>query len=89
MLDKNTKVMVRSPDGDIDFFDIASEILQGDNLERLYVNNLPRLRTSNVNRPNTRKDYHIKKDEKLMIPSTMTHYADNTNDLARIANTPA
>ena len=32
MLHKNTKVKVRSPDGDRDFFDIIAGVLQGDTL---------------------------------------------------------
>ena len=32
MLYKNTKAMVRSPDGDANFFDIVAEILQSDTL---------------------------------------------------------
>ena len=32
MLYKNTKVKVRSPDGDADFFDIVTGVLQGDTL---------------------------------------------------------
>ena len=32
MLYKDTKAMVRSPDGDTDFFDIATGVLQGDTL---------------------------------------------------------
>ena len=32
MLYKNTKVKVRSPDGDIDFFDMVAGVLQGDTL---------------------------------------------------------
>ena len=32
MLYQNTKTMVHSPDGDIDFFDIVAGILQGDTL---------------------------------------------------------
>ena len=32
MLYKNTKVKVRSPDGDIDFFDIVIGVLQEDTL---------------------------------------------------------
>ena len=40
--------MVRSSDGDNDFFDIVVGVLQGDT----FVYNLPRLRASNVNRFN-------------------------------------
>ena len=32
MLFKNTKIKVRLPDGDTDFFDIATGVLQGDTL---------------------------------------------------------
>ena len=32
MLYKNTKVKVRSPDGDTDYFDIVAGVLQGDTL---------------------------------------------------------
>ena len=32
MLHKNTKVKVRSPDGDTDFFDIVAGVLQGNTL---------------------------------------------------------
>ena len=32
MLYRNTKVKVRSPDGDTDYFDIVAGILQGDTL---------------------------------------------------------
>ena len=32
ILDRNTKVKVRSPDGDTDYFDIVAGVLQGDTL---------------------------------------------------------
>ena len=32
MLYRNTKVKVRSPDGDTDYFDIIADVLQGDTL---------------------------------------------------------
>ena len=32
ILYRNTKVKVRSPDGDIEYFDIVAEVLQGDTL---------------------------------------------------------
>ena len=32
MLYRSTKVKVRSPDGDIDYFDIVAGVLQGDTL---------------------------------------------------------
>ena len=32
MLNRNTKVKIRSPDGDTDYFDIVAGVLQGDTL---------------------------------------------------------
>ena len=32
MLYRNTKVIVRSPDGDTDYFDLVAGVLQGDTL---------------------------------------------------------
>ena len=43
MLNKNMKAQFRSLDGDTDFFDIVTGVLQGDTL---IVRNLPRLKTS-------------------------------------------
>ena len=44
MLYKNTKVKVRSPDGDSDYFDIVAGVLQGDTLAPISVYHLRRLR---------------------------------------------
>ena len=44
MLYKNTKVKVRSPDGDTDYFNIVVGVLQGDTLVPKPVYDLPRLR---------------------------------------------
>ena len=33
MLYKNTKVKIRSPDGDTDYFDIVAGVMQGDTLD--------------------------------------------------------
>ena len=43
ILYKNTKLKVRSPDGDTDDFDIVAGVLQGD-ISPIPVNYLPRLR---------------------------------------------
>ena len=53
MLYRNTKVKVRSPDGDTDFLDIVAGILQGDTLA-LYLF-ITRLHTWNADRSNKRK----------------------------------
>ena len=46
------KVKVHSPDGDSDFFDIVAGVLQGGYNSSISVHNLPRLRTSTVDRSN-------------------------------------
>ena len=53
MLCKYTKVKVPSPDGDTDFVDIVTGVLQEDALAPAYY--LPRLRASNIDTFNERK----------------------------------
>ena len=43
VLYKNTKVKVRSPAGDIDFFDIVAGVLQSEHISTIPVHNLPKL----------------------------------------------
>ena len=57
LLYENTKVEVRSSEGDTDFFDIVDSVLQGVN-NPISVYNLARLCTSNVNRSNERMALH-------------------------------
>ena len=68
ILYKNMKVMVHSSDGDTDFFDNVIGVLQ-----RLSINNLPRLCTLNINRPHERKWSHMKKGMKQTIPHRNYH----------------
>ena len=44
MVYRNTKVKVRSPDGDIDYFDIVVGVLQGDTLDLYLFPHMSRLR---------------------------------------------
>ena len=63
MLYKNMKAMVHSPDSNTNFFNIVTGILQGDTLVPC-VYNLPRLRTTNINRSNKGNGFTLKKDLK-------------------------
>ena len=45
ILYRNTKVKVRSPDGDTEYFDIVAGVLQGDTLGSVSLYHLSRLRT--------------------------------------------
>ena len=40
ILNRNTKVKVRSPDGDTEYFDIVAGVLQGDTLAPYHSNHL-------------------------------------------------
>ena len=61
MLYKNTKAMIRLPDNNTDFFSIVAGVLQVATLPPyMYVYNLPRLCTKDINRSNKRKWFHIK-----------------------------
>ena len=83
--DKNTKVKVRSPDGDTEYFDIVAGVLQGDTLApylfiicRDYV-----LRTS----IDKIRENGFEKRSKSYPAKTITD-ADYADDLALLANTP-
>ena len=58
---KNTKALVRSLDGDTDFFKIVAGVWQEDILAPCKVYNLPSLCTKNVNRYDKRKCFKTKK----------------------------
>ena len=45
ILYRNTKVKVRSPDGDTEYFDIVAGVLQGDTSSSVPLYHLSRLRT--------------------------------------------
>ena len=59
--------MVHLFDGDRDFFDIATWVLQRDTIALCFVYTLPRLHSSNIHRSNKRKWFHIKKAKKQTI----------------------
>ena len=82
MLNRNTKVKFRSPDGDTDYFDIVAGVLQGDTLAPylLIICLDYALRTS--------IDKLIKERTRRYPAHTITD-ADNTDDIALLANAPA
>ena len=91
ILYKNTKVIVRSPDGDTNYFVIVIEILRGDSMISFFFNNLPRLvlRTS-IDLINERKTTsHLKRQKSKRYPPETITDADYADDLALLVNTPA
>ena len=86
MLYKNTKVKVRSPDGDTDYFDIVAGVLQGDTLAPYPF----RLRASNVHRFRLKKrGFTMSKERSRRQPMQNIMDADCFDDIALLANAPA
>ena len=89
MLYRNTKVKVRSPDGDTDYFDTVAGLLKGDILApylfiicQNYV-----LRTSiDKMKGNV---FKLTKERSRRYPAQTITDADNAEDIALLANTPA
>ena len=89
MLYKNTKVKVRSPDGDTDYFDIVAGVLPGDTLAPyLFIIFLDYvLRTSiDIIKDNSFK-MAKERSRRYSIQTIMD--VDYANDLVLLANTPA
>ena len=88
ILYRNTKVKVRSPDGDTDYFDIVAGVLQGDTLSPyLFIICLDYvLRTSIDNiRENS---FELTKKRSRRYPAKRITDADYADDIALLANTP-
>ena len=87
ILYRNTKVIVRSPDGDTEYFDIVARVLQGDTLAPyLFIICLYVLRTSiDKIREN---GFQLTKKRSRRYPAKTTTDADYADDIAILANTP-
>ena len=89
MLYKNTKVKVRSPDRDTDFFDIIAGVLQGDTLARyLFINCLDYVLRTSIDLMKENGFTLIKARSRRYSAQTIMD-ADYTDDIALLANTPA
>ena len=88
ILYKNTKVKVRSPDGDTEYFDIVAGVLQGDTLALyLFIICLDYVLRASIDKIRENGFELTKKRSKRYPAKTITdaNYAD---DLALLANTP-
>ena len=83
MLYKNTKAMVRSPDGNTDFFD-SRWSLAWKYIGTIFVYILRWLRTSNINRSNKRK--WKKKARSRRYPVEIMSGEDQADDLVLLAD---
>ena len=76
ILYRNTKVKVRSPDGDTEYFDIVAGVLQGDTLAPyLFI----KIRENG---------FELTKKRSRRYPAKTITNADYADDIAILANTP-
>ena len=88
ILYKNTKVKVRSPDGDTEYFDIVAGVLQGDTLAPyLFIICLDYVLRTSIDK--IRGDgFELTKKRSRRYPAKTITDADYANDIAIRANTP-
>ena len=88
ILYRNTKVKVRSPYGDIEYFDIVAGVRQGDTLAPyLFIICLDYLLTSSIDKIRENSSELTKKRSRRHPEKTITD-TDYANDIAILANTP-
>ena len=88
ILYRNTKVKIRSADGDTDYFDIVAGVLQGDSLALyLFFICLDYVLRKSIDRIKTVSSWQKKK--KQNVPCKNITDADYANDIALLVNAPA
>ena len=88
ILYRNTKVKVRSPDGDTEYFDIVAGVLQGDMLAPyLFIICLGYVLRTSTDKIRENSFELTKKRSRRHLAKTITD-ADYTDDIAILANTP-
>ena len=88
ILYKNTKVKVRSPDGDSEYFDIVPGVLQGDTLAPyLFIICLDYVLRTSIDKIKE-NGFELTKKRIRRYPAKRITDADYADDLAILANTP-
>ena len=88
ILYRNTKVKVRSPDGDTEFFDIVAGVLQGDTLASyLFIFCLDYVLRTSIDKIKE-NGFELTKKRSIKYPAKTITDADNADDIAILANTP-
>ena len=96
ILYENTKAITRSPDGDIDFFDIVAGVRQGDSLASymFIIYSVDVLGTLIIwldfvlRMSNKRKWFYLKKNRSRRYPAETVTDAEKADDFALFANRP-
>ena len=87
ILYRNTKVKVRSPDGDTEYFDIVAGVLQGDTLAPYFIICLDYVLRTSID--NIRENgFVLTKKRSRRYPAKTITDADYADDIALLANTP-
>ena len=88
ILYRNTKVKVRSPDGDIEYFDIVAGVLQGDTLAPyLFIICLDYALRTSIDKIRE-NGFELTKKRSRRYPAETITDADYADDIAILANTP-
>ena len=88
ILYRNTKVKVRSPDGDTEYFDIVAGVLQGDTLAPyLFIICLDYVLRKSIDKIRE-NGFELTKKRSRRYPATTITDADYADDIAILANTP-
>ena len=88
ILYRNTKVKVRSPDGDTEYFDIVVGVLQGDTLAPyLFIICLDYVLRTSIDKIR-QNGFELTKKRSRRYPATTITDADYADDIAILANTP-
>ena len=88
ILYRNTKVKVRSPDGDTEYFDIVAGVLQGGTLAPyLFIICLDYVLRTSIDKIRE-NGFELTKKRSRRYPATTITDADYTDDIAILANTP-
>ena len=88
ILYRNTKVKVRSPDGDTEYFDIVAGVLQGDTLvPYLFIICLDYVHRTSIDKIRE-NGFELTKKRSRRYPATTITDADYADDIAILANTP-
>ena len=89
MLYKNTKVKIRFPDGDTDYFDIVAGVLQGNTLvPYLFIICLDYMLRMSIDKMKN-NSFKLAKERSRRYPAQTITDANYADDIALVANTPA
>ena len=85
---RNTKVKVRSPDGDTEYFDIVAGVIQGDTLAPyLFIFCLDYVLRTSIDKVRE-NGFELTKKRNRRYPATTITDADYADDIALLGNTP-